>query len=71
MGHYTSQISQETHFQRNYVFLVPRLSFHPGGGGGGGATRDFGGGGGGGGGENTRNFWVGMCHWDPGTLSIE
>ena len=21
-------------------------------------------------GENLRNFWVGMCRWDPGTLSL-
>ena len=25
---------------------------------------------GGGGGEYFRNFWVGMCRWDPGTLSL-
>ena len=24
----------------------------------------------GGGGLYFRNFWVGMCHWDPGTLNL-
>ena len=24
----------------------------------------------GGGGGYFRNFWVGMCHWDPGTLNL-
>ena len=24
---------------------------------------------GGGGGGYFRNFWVGICHWDPGTLN--
>ena len=24
----------------------------------------------GGGGGYFRNFWVGMCRWDPGTLSL-
>ena len=23
-----------------------------------------------GGGGYFRNFWVGMCHWDPGTLNL-
>ena len=23
-----------------------------------------------GGGGHFRNFWVGMCHWDPGTLDL-
>ena len=31
---------------------------------------DGGGGGGGGGRWYFKNFWVGMCHWDPGTLSL-
>ena len=22
------------------------------------------------GGGHFRNFWVGMCHWDPGTLDL-
>ena len=26
--------------------------------------------GGGGGGGHFRNFWVGMCRWDPGTLNL-
>ena len=24
----------------------------------------------GGGGGDFRNFWVGMCRWDPGTLNL-
>ena len=37
------------------LFLFPSLK-HPGDRGGGG--------------KYFRNFWVGMCHWDPGTLSL-